>query len=394
MAQTSINVQPVKGGSEQHNKREKKLDYVREDLSHLNEYWEQDTQAERLASIKEKYQTSTGQRMQSKATPIREAVVVIKEDTTMADMQKLSAAYKERFGIDAFQIAIHKDEGHHKAKEWKPNLHAHIVFDWTDEKGKSIKLNRADMADMQSIAAEVLQMERGVSSDKQHLTAVQFKNQQEELRQQELKAATEQLQVGKARKEAAIEAAKSVSEGVKSIFGVSAKEKEINELKEALSGQKKDFERKATNLQKEKAEVEQRYKWKVERLEQEKKNLQECLHDEKKKAFSFLTLWEEGKAAGMAMLDFMKDKARSIFSIEEESKVDAAMKAGTNERERKSIGRTILQTTYQALPQEKQDANRYKAAIREVDAVAEQKPRQERHHEQEQNRHRSRGMGL
>ena len=393
MAQTSINIQPVKGGSEQHNKREKKLDYVREDLSHLNEYWEQESQAERLEFVKANAKAKTGRKMQDKATPIREAVVVIKDDTTMADMQRLSAAYKERFGIDAFQIAIHKDEGHHKAKEWKPNLHAHIVFDWTDHQtGKSIKLNREDMAEMQTITARVLQMERGVSSDKQHLSAVQFKNQQEELRQQELKAATEQLQVGKARKEAAIEAAKSVSEGVKSIFGVSAKEKEINELKEALSGQKKDFERKATNLQKEKAEVEQRYKWKVERLEQEKNNLQECLHDEKKKAFSFLTLWEEGKAAGMAMLDFMKDKARSIFSIEEEAKVDAAMKAGTNERERKSIGRTILQTTYQALPQEKQDANRYKAAIREVDAVAEQKPRQERHHEQ--NRNRTRGMGL
>ena len=50
--QTSINVQPVKGGSEEHNKRKKKLDYVRKDLSHLNEYWECDTQANRLANIK------------------------------------------------------------------------------------------------------------------------------------------------------------------------------------------------------------------------------------------------------------------------------------------------------------------------------------------------------
>lgn len=49
--QTSINVQPVKGGSEEHNKRKKKLDYVRKDLSHLNEYWECDTQANRLANI-------------------------------------------------------------------------------------------------------------------------------------------------------------------------------------------------------------------------------------------------------------------------------------------------------------------------------------------------------
>ena len=49
--QTSVNVQPVKGGSEEHNKREKQLDYVRKDLSHLNQYWESDTQANRLANM-------------------------------------------------------------------------------------------------------------------------------------------------------------------------------------------------------------------------------------------------------------------------------------------------------------------------------------------------------
>ena len=81
--QTSINVQPVKGGSEEHNKRKKKLDYVRKDLSHLNEYWECDTQANRLANIKALYQSKTGQKMQAKATPIREGVVVIQESTTM-----------------------------------------------------------------------------------------------------------------------------------------------------------------------------------------------------------------------------------------------------------------------------------------------------------------------
>ena len=53
--QTSIHVQPVKGGSEQHNKREKELDYIRPELSHLNEYWEKDTQTDRLENIKSRY---------------------------------------------------------------------------------------------------------------------------------------------------------------------------------------------------------------------------------------------------------------------------------------------------------------------------------------------------
>ena len=76
--QTSIHVQPVKGGSEQHNKKEKELDYIRPELSHLNEYWEKDTQTDRHENVKSRYLKSTGQKMQAKATPIREAVVVTK----------------------------------------------------------------------------------------------------------------------------------------------------------------------------------------------------------------------------------------------------------------------------------------------------------------------------
>ena len=115
--------------------------------------------------------------MQAKATPIREAVVVIKSETTMEDLKRLSDAYRHRFGIDTFQIAIYKDEGYPQVEEWKTNLHAHLAFDWTNqETGKSLKLNRQDMVEMQTITAEVLQMQmdRGVSSDKQHLTAQQY----------------------------------------------------------------------------------------------------------------------------------------------------------------------------------------------------------------------------
>lgn len=175
MQATSINVQAVKGGSEQHNQRLKELDYVRSELSHLNEYWESDTQSSRLSQIKERYHENTGQRMQSKATPIREGVVVVHQGTTMEDLKRLGKAYEERFGIKVFQIALHKDEGYMHSKEWKSNLHAHLVFDWTDEKGKTIKLNRADMVAMQSLTAEVLGMDRGVASDKKHLSSLQFK---------------------------------------------------------------------------------------------------------------------------------------------------------------------------------------------------------------------------
>ena len=177
MAQTSIHFQPVKPGSEVHNKREKELEYVHKERSSMNEYWQKDSQAARLADIAETVKAKTGRKMQAKATPIREAVVVIEDTTTMDDLQNLAQRLQQRFGIDVFQIAIHKDEGYKNSKQQlKLNLHAHLVADWIDhQSGKSWKLDRNDMAEMQTICAEVLGMERGKSSDKQHLSAIQYK---------------------------------------------------------------------------------------------------------------------------------------------------------------------------------------------------------------------------
>ncbi|MCB7542606.1 hypothetical protein LIZ09_13225, partial [Tyzzerella nexilis] len=80
--------------------------------------------------------------------------------------------------------AIHKHEGYRKGNDGeKHNLHAHLVADWTDhQSGKSLKLNRNDMSEMQTTCAEVLGMEGGKSSEKQHLSAIQFKIAAEEQR--------------------------------------------------------------------------------------------------------------------------------------------------------------------------------------------------------------------
>lgn len=195
MAQTSIHFQAVKGGSEEHNKRTKKLDYVHHELSSQNDYWQSDTQEARLAFVTQNAKAKTGRKMQAKATPIREAVVVIEDTTTMDDLKKLAKRFNDRFGIDVFQIAIHKDEGYKKSKDGiKLNLHAHLVADWTDhESGKSLKLNRNDMAEMQTICAEVLGMERGKSSEKQHLSAIQYKIAAEEQRAEAFKSKTRGL---------------------------------------------------------------------------------------------------------------------------------------------------------------------------------------------------------
>ena len=200
MAQASIHFEPVKGGSEEHNRRLKFLDYVRPDRTHLNEYWQDETQSDRLATITQNFlkHHPIRKKLHAKATPIREAVVNIEEGTTMRDLLRLSSRLNERFGISIFQIAIHKDEGYFGSDGDKLNLHAHLVADWTNhENGESIKLNRQDMAEMQTICAEVLGMQRGVSSDKKHLTAMQYKEQKareeaERAKQEQLKAESAQ----------------------------------------------------------------------------------------------------------------------------------------------------------------------------------------------------------
>lgn len=180
MAKTSVHIEPIKGGSEAHNRREKELDYVRKDLSHLNERFEVDSVKNRLESIRSNYTKATGQKMQDKATPIREGVVVIGESTTMSDLKVFADRLQERFGIKTIQIHVHRDEGHKKAKEWKPNLHAHMVFDWTDNQGKSLKLKRQDVAEIQTILSQSLNMERGESSEVKHLNAIQYKAKMQE----------------------------------------------------------------------------------------------------------------------------------------------------------------------------------------------------------------------
>lgn len=181
MASTSINIQPCKiGSSEEHNRRLKHLDYVRSDLSHKNESWQSDklTLSQHLEAVRSLVKDKTGRKLQSKATPLREGVVVIQEKTSLEDLQRFAKAVEERWGIKALQIHTHKDEGHYKDEEWKANLHAHIVFLWVNQTtGKSIKLNAQDISEMQTLLAETLGMERGASSDRKHLASLQFKNE-------------------------------------------------------------------------------------------------------------------------------------------------------------------------------------------------------------------------
>lgn len=126
MAKTCIRVEACNiGSSERHNLRSKELDYIRPELTHRNEQWVECSIAEVHRDITEKYKEATGQGLQKKATPIREGVIVISEETTIQQLQDLAEKLEERFGVHAFQIYTHKDEGANvwdgKEEAWKPN---------------------------------------------------------------------------------------------------------------------------------------------------------------------------------------------------------------------------------------------------------------------------------
>ena len=209
MAQkTSINIKPCNvGSSSPHNRRSaeylanihKEKLYIRTDLMAKNEAWVApelgDTSlADRYKQIAAMVKEKTGRAMQTKdrervnkktgkvtivrgSTPLKEGVVVIKEDTTMKQLQNFCEVCKQRWGITALQIFIHRDEGHYinpgDTATWKPNLHAHIVWDWMNhDTGKSCKLDEKAMSEMQTLLAECLEMERGTSkklTGKEHL---------------------------------------------------------------------------------------------------------------------------------------------------------------------------------------------------------------------------------
>lgn len=213
MAKTSINIKPCNiGSSEDHNRRKaeylarinKAKIYLRTELMNRNQSWvapelENSTLTDRYNQISVMVKEKTGRAMQTKdrvrvskktgrvsivrgSTPLKEGVVVIKNDTTMEQLRRFCEVCKQRWGITPLQIFIHRDEGHYvtpgDSATWKPNLHAHIVWDWMNhETGKSCKLDDKAMSDMQTVLAECLEMERGTSKEvtgKEHLERADF----------------------------------------------------------------------------------------------------------------------------------------------------------------------------------------------------------------------------
>ena len=296
---SSIHIKPCNTkSSEAHNRRtaeymrnigESRI-YIVPELSADNEQWiNPDFGNSNLQThydnIKRMVKEKTGRAMQEKererkgkngkiikvagCSPIREGVLLIKPDTTLTDVKKFSEECQRRWGITPLQIFLHKDEGHwlngqpdaedkesfQVGEKWfKPNYHAHIVFGWMNhDTGKSQKLNDNDMMEMQTLASDILFMERGQSktiTDKEHLERNDFiiekqkaelqridetkrhKEQQISLAEQELKQVKSEIRTDKL-KSVATDAATAIASGVGSLFG-SGKLKELERTNEDL----------------------------------------------------------------------------------------------------------------------------------------------------------------
>lgn len=227
--------------SESHNKREKKLDYVREELSEQNEFFSYIPHSlpTELANIKREVKEKTGRKLQKNAVPIKESVVVIKNDTTIDELKDFCEECRNKFGIVPLQIAIHRDEGHVKSKDWKPNLHAHITWRMYNQEGRNIRLSREGLSEMQDIAAQCLHMERGKKSNKKHLNSIEFKIKaiEEELEktQQENAELKEQNSKLQSRCQFLLQKRTSLEETIESL------KPQVNELSELLTTREKDL---------------------------------------------------------------------------------------------------------------------------------------------------------
>lgn len=170
MGKSCIKIKPVTGGSERHNTREVKPKYlIPSEVENIHIV--DATIADVKKKIEQKYFESVKQKMQAKATPIREAVILLPDDDNdknLENIMDLNDELKEKYGIEAFQIHIHNDEGHiDENGKAKYNYHAHVVYNWTNrETGKSLKLGKAEMSEIQTLTAKHLEMERGKKGSK------------------------------------------------------------------------------------------------------------------------------------------------------------------------------------------------------------------------------------
>ena len=364
--------------SERHNRRDAEYIaslnprtlYVRTELSHNNEsYVVPDlkgvTLQQHYDAIKVMVKQKTGRAMQEKkvtvigkngkpkerngSSPIRESVVNIKPDTTMADLLKYTDKVHKRWGVRAIQIHIHRDEGHYTNPDdlstWQPNLHAHIIWDWMNhETGKSYKLGKKDMEELQDMAAETLEMERG--KRKSETGAEHLERNDYILSEQKKQSAKLDAEIAEKRDRLDTENGNAIKSGVANLFGkgkYADMEKENKRLKEELPKYKAILQRKyqqALDAERDKQsqqlaekdkmieELQAKYEGEIFRHQQDNQEKEKIIHlkesiinDYRERLGHYLsTLSELLRDAVKAVFDYIQSGYRS-FSYRQEGDV-------------------------------------------------------------------------
>ena len=111
MAISSINIQPSSGNAIIHNERIFDVAYALKN-DDVNEYHRIASISETRKAIYEDYKLHHGRKLNTKATPIREAVVNLNENHKMEDLINLSQMLENDYQMKVLHIAIHRDEGH------------------------------------------------------------------------------------------------------------------------------------------------------------------------------------------------------------------------------------------------------------------------------------------
>lgn len=164
------------------------------------------------------------------------AVVNIKPDTTMQDLERLSKHFNDKYGFQCYQIAIHRDEGHiDENGEKQINHHAHLEFITLDKqtgRNRQRELKPQTLRQIQSEVAEILGMQRGI--DKRISKAERIEPRKyAKLKEAEKKAIkTTQRESEKE----AIEAFKAVSESEEKLLNQKEKAEYLEQLRKQYKG--------------------------------------------------------------------------------------------------------------------------------------------------------------
>ena len=175
---------------ERHNFRVVSPEYLLKNHAHENEYrtiFDPRSEYEKID-----FSNKRGRKIEY-AHSIREAVLLVKDGTTIKDIESAVKKIEDTLEIKCCSIAIHNDEGHVDKDSGQTiyNTHAHLVFYTLDKDGKqNFRLTkiRPKLSKLQQDLADELHMIKPkVNSKRKGLSHAEFREVQEQLEQEKNK---------------------------------------------------------------------------------------------------------------------------------------------------------------------------------------------------------------